>query len=69
MPLSLELSDLPTDPRELANYYRTCWLSAHNALHELCHQKEPASPMALLNYWREYMAEFKDAAEAAKRPA
>lgn len=49
--------------------YRTKFLMAHNALHDLCHAAETVSVECLKVAWEAYLAELGAAEEVASRPA
>lgn len=49
--------------------YRTRWLMAHNALHDMIHALQGGKQPALQKRWRQYLKELKTAPQVACKPA
>lgn len=66
----MEITQLPDDPRELANYYRTCWLMAVHRLHELAHPASGELPsVEVEDAYVNYLLEVARALEVSRKPA
>ena len=52
-------------PKFGADYYRTCWLMAHNRLHDLVYKSKIVSRKE----FNAYLRELKTAPEISARPA
>jgi len=49
---------------DMASFYRTKWLMAHNRLHEIAH--EPSASLA--EKWNAYLDELQAAEDMARQP-
>lgn len=52
-----------------ASLYRTQWLMAHNALHDVIHALQGGKQTALQRRWRQYLKELKTAPLVVCKPA
>jgi hypothetical protein len=52
-----------------ASLYRTRWLIAHNALHDVIYALQGGKYPALSKRWRQYLKEQKTAPQVACKPA
>jgi hypothetical protein len=52
-----------------ASLYRTRWLIAHNAVHDMIHALQGEKQPAFQKRWRQYLKEAKTAPQIACKPA